>query len=175
MTNDLQHSPAQIVSRLLVTLGVATELGGLWPVYYSAEPDRPDATVTVYDTQGTNEGDTQEGEAQGHYGLQVRVRATTSAIAWTRTNLINRALQAQYNTTVTLDTQTYLVQCFARFGSGVPLGRVGGSSRVAFTLNLLVMIHNATTSGGTVPTGTLQDPDGNYLQDPDGNYLQEAA
>lgn len=174
MTNDLQHSPAQIVSRLLVALGVATESGGAWPVNYSSEPDRPDAVVTVYDTQGTNEGDTADGEAQGHYGLQVRVRATTSALAWARTNLISRALQAQYYSSVVLDDQTYLVQCFSRFGSGIPLGRVGGSSRVAFTLNLLVMVHNAT-SGGSVPTGTLQDPDGNYLQDPDGNTLQEAA
>lgn len=174
MTNDLQHSPARIVCRVLVALGVAEEPGSAWGVFYSAEPDRPDSTVTVYDTAGTDEGSIHTGEAQGHYGLQIRIRGVNHSEAWTRTNLISRALQEQYQTRVTIDDQEYLVQCFSRFNRAIPLGRVGASARVAFTLNLLVMIVNATeeAAGGAI---YLVDHLGNRLVDSAGNYLLGAA
>ena len=175
MTNDMQHSPADIVSRLLVTLGVASVPGDVlsWPAYVSSEPDRPDEVITVYDTQGTMEGTAHE-ELQGHYGIQIRVRARTHSSGWARSNLIRQALQNQYQTRVVIDDQTYLVQCAARFASVIPMGRARESARILFSQNLLVMIHNATLVTPADPVYLL-DPSGNSLTDPDGNELLEAA
>jgi hypothetical protein len=175
VTNDLQHSPAQITTRVLVDLGVATEAGGVWPVYYSSEPDRPDSVITVYDTAGTDEGSIHTGEAQGHYGIQVRVRGINHAAVWARANLIARALQTQYHTRVTLDDDEYLVQCYARFSGPIPLGRVGGSTRTAFTLNLLVTIVNSPATVVPGETIYLVDQSGNHLVDSAGNSLLGAA
>ena len=172
MDNNLAHSPADVVSRLLVALGIGDDpeaVDPTWPVFYSAEGDQPDNVVTVYDTQGTDEGSAHE-EAQGHYGIQIRVRARDHATGWVKANEVFQALQVVYYSEVTIDLESYKVQCFARFGSILSLGRARNSTCVLFTQNVLVMVHSTT---GDVPTESfyLVDQNGNRLVDQNGNYL----
>lgn len=174
MSSNLEHSPAQITSSLLVALGVGTApgSGGDWPVSYSSEPDRPDQAVTVYDTTGTDEG-SAGGEFQGHHGVQVRVRARTHGAGWSKANEALRALEAVRFSEVTIDSSVYTVQCYAKSAGVNSLGRARNSTSVLFTLNLLASVTGEAAV--VIPDGALQDENGGYLLDQDGDYLLGAA
>lgn len=145
MLGNLQHSPADIVRRLIVraALGSAPELGGTWPVYASGEPHAPDHVITVYDTEGKENGRTMpDGEAQRHVGVQFRIRCTTHPLGYRKASDIRTYIsEISYQESITLGDVAYLVRCFSSIGQVLSLGKdVPNSSRVLFTLNAMVVI-----------------------------------
>lgn len=141
----MTDSPADVVRWILVALGVGTdpELGSAWPVYCSSEPDRPDNSITVYDTDGTDNGRTMvDGKLQRLFGFQVRVRSDSHGTGWTKADAIQTALaESVYQETVTVNGRSYLVHAVSRIGDVLPLGKESPTSkRSLFTLNAGVTV-----------------------------------
>jgi hypothetical protein len=137
----LLHSPAEVVRQLLVDLGCCSEPGGDWPAFAAGEPDKPDAAVTVFDTEGVERGTVMvDGELAEFHGVQVRVRAGTHAEGWPKAREIALALDGAYMEEVTLGDATYRVQCVRRAGPILALGKERGTRRTLFTINALVTL-----------------------------------
>ncbi len=139
MAGLLLHSPADILARLLVTLGqgVATGSGAPWQVQAHTEPSSPDDTITVYDELGIIDARSMlDGEYMEHEGFQVRVRATDSKIGFKRARAIADVLAKHvYDAVVAIDTSTYRVYNCCLKGNVIPLGRQPGTKRFLFTIN----------------------------------------
>jgi hypothetical protein len=135
------HSPGDIVGRLLIQRSLGAEIGGTWPVYVGSEPTDPDNCITLYDTQGSDHGrDMPTGKTRGHAGFQIRIRATTHAIGWTKAEAIQASLEAVYQETVHVDAEEYLVHAVVRIGDVLSLGKdAPNSGRNVFTLNALLV------------------------------------
>lgn len=147
-TNQLDHSPADIVRWLLVDLSIGTDpdAEGLWPIFCDGEGDTPDNAITVYNTSGSVQGEVQSsGEVQEHYGLQFRLRGTKSTVAWSKMNEVMLAVDQQVNNNViTVDGSQYYVECIARTGTVFALGKVDGK-RYVYTLNATVSLRQITS------------------------------
>lgn len=146
-TNELLHSPADVVAYLLAELGVGSQpsASAAWPVFVSGEPDTPDNCITVYDTDGNDHGRNMvTGEIMGHRGVQIRVRSTTHQVGYLRADLISETLAEIYDRTVSISGTAYTVHCFTGIGDVISIGRdrPQGSRRV-FTLNALVDLKQA--------------------------------
>lgn len=124
-----------------------------WPVFASGEPDIPDNCITVYDTTGIK--DTRNmygGLVFYHLGFQVRIRAVDHTSGWLKAEEIQDALAKQVlrRQIVVTDGNTYLVQCIAKIGRILDLGKdMGNSKRTLFTLNALVTMKKVS-----IPTMT---------------------
>ena len=145
MPATLLHSPAHIVQRLIVSLGLGTlpSAAGSWPVYATAEPQDPDNVITVYDTAGQSDGRSMiDGELFEHNGIQVRVRATTHEVGWPKADAIQTGLALSvYDETVTIDGTAYLIHSINRIGQVIPIGKETPlSKRSVFTINALALI-----------------------------------
>ena len=154
MPNTLEHSPARILAWLLIQLGLGTDPDddGLWPVFYSREPDRPDNCITVYTTRGTDDGRTMiDGKIQNHEGFQVRVRGSTDEVAYRKIDAIQTTLAqaSTYQETVHVygdgeDTglqSSYSVHAITRIGDPLFIGSdTPTSKRVVYTLNATTVI-----------------------------------
>lgn len=143
----LTHSPADIVASVLVakSLGVLIGTAGAWPISVSGEHSYPDDLITVFDTTGISHGSVMtggpdDGELQGHYGFQIRVRSAVHKTGWTKADTIRATLaQNAINVTVTIESSTYLVENFANIGDVIVLGKqVQDSKTNLFTLNGVV-------------------------------------
>src|SRR3990167_9195681 len=102
-TNQLTHSPADVIRWLLIDLNVGTDpdLESTWPISCDGEADNPDNHITVYNTSGIVEREVQfNGEVQEHYGLQFRVRGNKSTVAWAKMNELALAIDQQINNNV---------------------------------------------------------------------------
>lgn len=142
---SLSHSPAQIIARLLATLGVGVTGGtvGDWPIYVSDEPNSPDNAITLYDTSGQNDGRSMiDGEVQEHPGVEVRIRSSTHEIGFAKAAVIAEILAMTiYQNTVVISTNQYLVHSITRKGTINYLGRENPTSkRQLFTINCLAAI-----------------------------------
>ena len=141
----LAHSPADIVRYLLI----ASELGSLptdgisWPAYVSSEPDAPDNCITLYDTQGRTDGRIHfTGEVVDHPGVQVRVRSVDHKTGYVKAKSIHSVLSTKVLRTVTIASETYLVQTLTMQQAPLALGTERGiSERHIFTINLIVTIN----------------------------------
>lgn len=150
MITGIVHSPARIVSRLLVDLGLGAEPVNsaaaapvTWPVYTDSEPTTPDNLIVVTDTAGTDDGRAMvTGESMGHDGIQVRVRAVDHATGWTKIDsILNTLAQEVERTAVTIGATVYLVHCLAKFGPILALGKGRpGSALSKFSFNCVVAI-----------------------------------
>ena len=143
MTIALVHSPADVVRQHLIDagLGTAPSASGSWPVFAIGEPSEPDNCLTVYDTAGSSAGRTMpDGEIQGMYGIQVRIRSATHALGWAKANAIGAHLsEVAYQEVVHYGASNYLIHCFSRIGDVIPLGKnVPDTRRFLFTLNCMV-------------------------------------
>src|SRR5438132_8051410 len=113
----LQHSPADIISRLLIAVAsdMLTDPSLVplqaWPCYVSREPDVPDDVVTIYDTMGRDDGQVMnDGELQEHPGIQIRIRATRPDIGYDKARTIATTLdKGIYANRITVDGVSYLV------------------------------------------------------------------
>lgn len=149
MTLELLHSPADLVSRLLIGLGLASEPDGTgaWPVSVDDEPFSPDNVLTVYNTAGIDAGRIMvDGEAQLFHGFQVRLRATDNQTGWAKLYAIRNALARESrDRTVDADSATYVINSVSRIGPVLSLGiDAGNSSRTLFTLNALLSVRRLT-------------------------------
>lgn len=142
-TNQLDHSPADIVRWSLIDLSIGTDPDDEddWPIFCDGEGDTPDNALTVFNTSGSVQGDIQfNGEVQEHYGIQFRLRATKSTVAWTKINALMVTVdQLINNTVVTIDGTQYYVECIARTGTVLALGKADGK-RYVYTLNATVSL-----------------------------------
>lgn len=141
MAGLLLHSPADVMSRLLVLLGVGTDPDaeplGAWPVYCDTEPALPDNLLRVRDTSAQDDGRTQtDGERQEHPGFQVTVRSQTFPAGAAKANAVAIALDGQYQDVVTVGASSYEVHSVSRRGGVLYLGQEKTASRrYLFTIN----------------------------------------
>ena len=156
MPGLLTHSPADVLRRLLIDLGYgsepATEFENLpWPIYVGSEPPTPDNCITLYDTGGTGYGFHMiDGERQEKHGIQVRIRAVTYDVGYTKACSLANALDtAIYFEKPRIGSNHYKVPQFARTSDVLSLGQAPGgrqskmgrgSRRQIFTINGLLSV-----------------------------------
>lgn len=138
----LTHSPAEVVAKLLIDLGLGVDPTltnpPAWSVYSTAEPDAPDRCITVRDTVGRTRPRVMDGELQDTFGILVRVRSDRHGTGWVKADAI-RANLAQSVTLreVTVSGSRYLVYALVGIGPVLPLGsEVPNSKRKVFTVNV---------------------------------------
>ncbi len=136
----LTHSPAQIVAKLLVDLGVATGPGGtaLWGAFTSTLPDRPDNVIAVKNTTGVDESDllVTVGGTDQHYGVQIMVRAVDEPTCWLKADAVRQALRGVLQRGVSIDSSRYIVPAVASLSPPIGAGMDRpASNRVMYTLN----------------------------------------
>lgn len=151
MPGPMDHSPANVLQRLLVglSLGVLPSAGSgslTWPIYCSLEPDEPDNCITVEDQQGRLQGRVQiSGEFQGQEGWSIRVRSALYPIGYEKANDIVVSIDQVLRQTVTIGADIYLVQSLTRTTDVIPLRRnVPESSRSLFTINGLISVRKTS-------------------------------
>jgi len=145
MPGSLDHSPADVLRRVLIALGVGTDpaLGGSWPIFAAGEPDKPDSAITVYDTTGTQQGRTHtDGEVQEHHGVQVRIRAASHSAGYAKARDVATALDRDlYQEIATLGAARYMIHAATRTSDVLTLGRESPTSkRTLFTLNAVLSV-----------------------------------
>ena len=147
MPGILTHSPADVVRRVLIALGLGTDPSlspqQSWPVFSDGEPDRPDSVITVYDTAGKRKGRTMtDGEVQEYHGIQIRIRSSAHSAGYLKARALAIALDGDvYQETVTIGSKTYLIHQLSRTSDVLRLGKESPvSKRCLFTINALAMV-----------------------------------
>lgn len=155
MPGLLQHSPARIIGQLLVDNGYGTDpentVGGEWPVYIGGDPDRPDNTIKIIDTQGRDNGYLQTGELEEWHGLQITIRCTDYELGRYKAHQIATFLDAVLNEAVNVDdaaptgtgtdVASYKVTSVVRTSGPISLGTdTPGGRRQLFTTNILASL-----------------------------------
>lgn len=145
---ELPHSAADIVRQLFVDIGYLSDPDarplGEWPAYARKEPTKPDDCVTVYNTEGVNVGRIQiDGEEEGWWGIQVRVRGRDSRVAWRKASRLWYAMTSEiYDRTVRLETTRYVVGAFLQVNKPLDVGEAAPDSACwIVTVNSLVSIY----------------------------------
>lgn len=143
------YSASDILVELLVQAGQLARITSGQPVnaslfagYAGDEPDKPDNTVTIYDTDaGNNYRSFVDLKTGGPSGVQVRVRGTTHRIAYSKISEINDYLAQVVRRGVSIETEYYMVDGCSNIGNIIGLGRESPQSqRHLFTLNLYVEV-----------------------------------
>lgn len=144
MAGTLAHSPAHVVAKLLIELGVGIDpaTSGEWPVFSAGTPSTPDEVISVFDTVGRLHGRTHpDGETQQHHGIMVRVRSKTHPEGWSKANEISQAFDGIHQDFVTVGGVQYRVQAVHRTGDINAVGTEPSvSKRSVFTINALVVV-----------------------------------
>ena len=145
MADLLTHSPADVIAKLLVDLGLGSDVEadvvGQWPVSVASEPPSPDNALTVYNTAGRLQGRIQfNGDHDVAYGFTVRVRAVTSDVGFVKATALAAGLDSVVRRVVTREGFSYLVHSISRTTPVVPGGREGTSSRELHTINGVVTL-----------------------------------
>ena len=145
MPGVLTHSPADVLRRILIDLGHGTSPSdeGTWPISVGVELDSPDNTITLYDTVGKQNGRLMtSGERQEKPGIQVRVRAVSHVVGYTRAQLIATQMATNiYLISIKLDSTTYEVWSVSRTTNVLALGReTPTSKRHLFTVNAIMTL-----------------------------------
>jgi len=128
MTLLLLHSAADISSRAIALGGQGSDPEvlplGNWPVYVDMEPDTPDELLTCKDTTGTDHGRTMpDGAIVQHYGIQVVIRSMDKLDGYQKTQALRHWFAEEvYQASVTIDTATYIIHCFAKIGQTLSVG-----------------------------------------------------
>jgi hypothetical protein len=149
MSGPLDHSPADIIRRLLIRLGHGTlpTDSGNWPIYIAILPSKPDKLLVVTDTAGIQQGNFHIGEAQESHGIQVTVRSTDHENGFQKAREIAVALDEVTNTTIGLSgptgtgTTDYTIYSITKVSGPLPLGtETPESKRRLFTINSRVAL-----------------------------------
>lgn len=148
MDLPLIHSPADIVRRVLVSIGAGTapESAGGWPVFSSKEPDSPDQTLTVYNMAGFSDGRFMfDGELFYHPGIHVRVRALTSPAGATKAHSVRNLMSQVLDEQVTIDGTPYLIHCLGKITEVRELGDESPTSkRQVFTIEAVAALRRVS-------------------------------
>lgn len=147
----LSSSPAEVVAKLLIDRGLASVpaytgpqqySGGDWPAFASNEPSTPDDCLTVFDTTPRNDARLMPtGETAQHYGITIKVRSVDHPTGQLKAGVLRVALdQRVYMESVTLGSNTFLVECFT--GTQVLyLGKFTPNSKHSiFNINCMVVL-----------------------------------
>jgi len=145
MSGSLTHSPAQIISQLLIdlALGTAPADNGTYPVYTAIEPDSPDNVITVTDQVGRISGRQQvTGQVSEHHGAQIRVRNQEHKAGFTKARAVLIELdETVVLNTVSIDSSTYTVYAISRTTDVLAIGKeTPTSKRDIFTINVVVAL-----------------------------------
>lgn len=145
MSQLLDHSPADILRYLLISLGVVSDPtpAADWPCYCSQEPNSPDRVVTTFDADGRILGREQlDGGLLERFGVQIRIRSNRHTDGWAKADAIRRELDREIlRETIVVGSSTYCVQSFRRTSGVIDLGKeVGASKRHLFTINGLLTV-----------------------------------
>lgn len=150
MPGPLQHSPADISSRVLISEAVGTDPDDAnedvdvedWPIHVGNEPDNPDNCITVYDTAGKSHGRSHiDGETFEHHGIQVKVRSQSYSIGYAKAREIAVAMDTSvYDELLTIDTANYRFHSFTRVSDVLSIGNDPNRESVSFTINALVSV-----------------------------------
>jgi hypothetical protein len=144
MPGTLLYSPADVIRQMFIDLQQGSDPAGntAWPVYAADEPSTPDNVITVYDTDGRDDGRTMpDGERQEHHGFQVRVRADDHPTGYAKARAIAVALdqsvtQRSVNLAGGQGTHGYVVWSVSRTSDVLALGKEAPDSRrKLFTVN----------------------------------------
>ena len=134
----LDDLPAQILRQLVIDLGHGTDPddSGSWPVFATTEPNTPDNCITVYSTAGRDQGSIHvDPMLIENEGFQIKVRATTNSVGYTKADAIAKGFDAVALRTVILNGNTYVMWGIIR-GSILDVGKsVPESRRSIFTIN----------------------------------------
>ncbi len=178
MPGALLHSPADVIRQLLVDMDLGLDYEDAktsWAAFASGEPDLPDDCITVYDTDGRQNGrDMVGGERNEHAGFQIRVRARDHATGHGKARQIAVAIdEGVNNVQVDLEGNGYLIYAITRTGGVLALGKdAPNSKRSLFTINGVASLRQ-TTSVGTFFYLTEDREFGWELEDGSGFYLLE--
>jgi hypothetical protein len=128
-----------------------------WPIGADTESDVTDDLVTIYDTQGVNEGRTTPNcQRQEHPGVQVRVRSTTPLAGFKKAQQIGVALDQvgypegsawtpQRTVTIPGSTATYRVFAVTRNTNIINAGKnVPNTKHSIFTINAILVLKQLT-------------------------------
>lgn len=132
-------SAAEVIAAYLRTLEATN--GADWPVYVGTTPASKLKTITVYDTSGRIDGQSQhDGEVYEHNGIQVKVEGQTHPIAYEKVQLLLSTLVAVANATVQKNDLTYTIHSATATSSILTLGQGGANRGAGFTFNLIVSL-----------------------------------
>jgi hypothetical protein len=155
MSGPLTHSPADVLRRLLISLGhgTAPSADGLWPIYTGTLPDSPDSALLITDTAGISQGRFQnDGETQESHGIQILVRDGKSTDGFEKARAVGVALDESIRlNSVTLadntgtGNSTYLVYMAGTRSGPFAIGQEKpGSKRHLFTINALMKLRQTS-------------------------------
>ena len=151
-TSQDTDSPAKIIRKLIVDLGLATMPtqtpdADLWPAYYGKEPPKPDNCITVRTTDGGDYARVMvDGQILGPFGFQVRIRAKDEQTGWKKANDIQKGfafnvLRRTVYIGPTDNRRVYLIHAVSKIGDVLPIGAdTPTSQRFIHTLNAVVNI-----------------------------------
>ena len=147
---QLGKSSITLPSGLVIPVGLVTDptLSPLqpWPCYADDEPDSPDCVVTVYDTQGRDDGRSMiDGERDEHLGFQIRIRASTKRIGVTKAqqikSAIDQAVQAASVTPPGSPAHSYMIPAISRTSQVIYIGKeTPATKRIVLTINAICPI-----------------------------------
>lgn len=147
MTSALQHYASEVLLQILIDGGQLADVDAgpgpyTWPGYAEAEADGQDDEVTITTTTGNDDGRTEDGELQQHYGVQVAVRSGDKRSGYTKAMSLRAWLSETMRAAKpTLDGVTYLVMNGAKIGQVLPLGwDMPATARKMHTFNLTLPI-----------------------------------
>jgi len=134
MSHFLRHPPSKIIRQLLVDYDLCTDPDdgvGPWPCYVGFLADKPDSALAIYDTQGPIQGRTHtDGEVQGPFGLQVKVRSDDNGDGYLKAKNVLRCFdEFVLRDTVVIGTTSYLVQAITRTSDVISMGAEAPTSR----------------------------------------------
>lgn len=144
MSGRLRKSPAKIMQKLLIDLGLASTVasGNTYPCFFSNEPDSPDNCFTTYNTDGRLQGrDMVSGEPLEVHGVQIRLRDIDVENGDDKLNGVAQRLSTVQRVEVSIGSYIFLVHAITQASTVMPIGfEAPVSKRAIWTLNLLMTV-----------------------------------
>jgi hypothetical protein len=140
----MTHSPAYILSQLLIDLELATAAtdNDDWSIYRNTLPDSPDSCIAIYDRTPIHHGRCGvNNEVKEHFGVQIIIRGATQSVAYAKSESIREALDETIDkNSVTILTSTYLVFSTSLRSGPISLGNEENTARFLFSINFITAI-----------------------------------
>ena len=146
-SSELERSPASIMAAYIITTLVKMadpSDGDSWPLYISHLPDGKNVKTdagAIYDTAGTTDIRSMNGNVYQHPGIQIRIRASDYEVGYARIEEIVYKLDDVFNDVITINSVDYEIQNASRTSPIVSLGVEPGTvRRFHFTVNYLLTL-----------------------------------
>jgi len=144
----LTHAPSQILAKYLVDQAVFTDPAEMaeWPLFENLLPDDPSTVgvlaAAIYDSVGVKQGRHMDGGNVFFPGLQIRMRSQRPPEAHTKAQLVEATLEAVKQTSVVVESSTYLLANVSQTGPLLFIGyeEFGRARRPLHTLNFLITV-----------------------------------